>query len=111
MAICHHGIEVVDVTQAVTSTFERIGEYADTVFSNIKSGFAIMTDARIAIGHHHFCQRGAVEDRTQAALILIVDGVQNQPLSRVKANAELPFLPVDLVSIDGKTRAFRLGDL
>ena len=54
----------------------------------------------LCIRHSHLGNGGAEEDGPQAALVLVVDVVDDQALAPGEADADVPLLPLDEVALD-----------
>ncbi len=66
---------------------------------------------RVAVGHHHVGDRGAVEDRPLAPLVLVADRVEHEALAGREADPHPPALPAQLVARELEARPLRLADL
>ena len=100
MTIVHDRVEIVNLSKAIASKGQGVGERADTIFASIESVLAVVVLTGVAVGHDHVGQRRPVENRTHPALVLIPDGVNHQALSRGKSHAQVPLLPSDAVTVD-----------
>jgi len=81
------------------------------MFANVEGVFAVVLGTGIAIGHHHLRHRRAIEDGAQASLVFVAHLVQHQPFAGVEANAQIPLLPADVVSVDLEAGSIGLGDV
>src|SRR5581483_5674458 len=80
------------------------------ILAHVKRIFSVVVDRGIAIRNYHLRERSAVQHGPLPPLILISDSVQDKAFSWRKADAETPFLPVNLIALDAKTRSIRLID-
>ena len=58
----------------------------------------------IRVGNDHLGDRRAVEDRTDRAVVLVADVVEDEPLAAVEADAQVPLLPAHRVALDREAR-------
>ena len=65
---------------------------------------------RVGVGNYHLRQRGTIEYRADATLILVTDGVEHKPFTWCESNAEVPFLPDNFVILHRKAWSFGLGN-
>ena len=70
-----------------------------------------MVLAGVAVGHHHVRQRGAVQDRSDAPLVLVADVVDDEALPGCEADPQVPLLPGHPPAVDRKAGAFGLRDV
>src|SRR5260370_17117975 len=110
-AVDHMGIEIADLTQAVTAKLQRIREHTYTVFPNIEGVLAPLVWTGIGIGHHHLRQCCPVQDGTDALLVLVGDRVEHKPFTCLKPNSESPLLPADSFPPTPKPTPLRLATL
>src|SRR5262249_58224000 len=87
------------------------GERADAVLALVEGVLPRGGRRGIAIGNDPLGERSAVEDRPDAAAILITDSVEDEALARSEPDAKPPFLPGELVARELEARALGLGDL
>src|SRR6266478_4743059 len=104
----HMRVEVVNRADAIASKSEAVGHTADAVFAHIEHILLAMRSRRIAIRHLHLGQRSAVQNWTDALLILIGDLMKYEALPRCKADAKTPFLPAHLIAVYGEARSLGL---
>ena len=109
--VVHDRIEIADHAQAVAAQRQRVGHPADAVLADVEGVLAVMRGGRIAVGHDHLGERGAVEDPAQAAVVVVGDLVQDQALAAGETHSELPLLPAHEVPLDGEARPLGLDDL
>ena len=67
--------------------------------------------ARVPVGHDHLAHRGPVDDGPHPPAVLVADGVEDQALQGVHADAQRPLLPAHEVALHLEARALGLGDL
>ena len=101
----------MDLTQAVAPDREGVRHATEAPLTGVEGALPGVHRARVAIGHDHFADRGAVEDRADAPAVLVADPPQDQALVRIHPDAERPLLPADEVAFDGEARPLRLGDV
>ena len=65
----------------------------------------------VAVGHDHLVDGRAVQDRADAAPVVVAEGVQDQALVLLHRDAERPLLPAHEVALDGEARSLALADL
>ena len=65
---------------------------------------------RVAVGHHHVRQRGAVQDAPIFTAVPVGNLVQHQAVHRVNTYPERPVLPRDGVAFHHEARPFGLAD-
>ena len=87
------GVEVDDLAEAVAAARERRGGDADAVLAAVEGVLPVVARARIAVGHDHLGERGAVQDRAQPPAVLVADLVEHEALARREADVHLPALP------------------
>src|SRR5437667_8102766 len=92
-AVDHMGIEIADLTQAVTAKLQRIREHTHTVFPNIEGVLAPLVWTGIGVGHHHLRQCCPVQDGTDAPLVLAGASVQHGRYTWRRPAPEAPSLP------------------
>ena len=105
------GVEVDDLAQAVAAARERRGRDADAVLAAVEGVLPVVARARIAIGHDHLRERGAVEDRAQPAVVLVGESVEHEALARRESDVHLPALPREHAAVEREARAVGLRDL
>src|SRR5205823_2935395 len=88
-----NSIEQLASGRAIQPRIERHYGAADSEFPRIKCVPEIPCRARIAIWNHHFSQRGTIEDRPLAPMVLKSDLVQHQSLARVGRKMKTPLMP------------------
>src|SRR5262249_45091424 len=76
------GVEVADLAEAVAAELEAIGEHANAVLALVEGVLPPVGGGGIAVWDDHLGQRGAVEDRPDAAAVLVAHGVQDETLAR-----------------------------
>ncbi len=110
-AIVDHGVEIADLPEAVAPVLEGVGEGADAVLPHVEGVAVKVGRPRVAVGHHHVGDGGAVEDGPLPSLVRVGHGVNDQPLARREAQAHPPLLPGELVATQLEARALGLPDL
>ena len=104
-------VEIADQPQAIAAQLEAVGAHPHPVFTDVEGVLAALRLSWVAIGHHHLRQRRPIEDGAVFVAIAVAEVVERQPLAGIEPDHELPILPSDLIALDGKARALRLGDL
>ena len=107
----YHAVEIMDVTAAIAAELERIGQAANAVLADIEGILAEVTVAWVAVGHDHFSDRGAVEQRPQRVAIAPADVVQDQAFAGIEFDVQMPVRPSHLIAIDAEGRAVGLADV
>ena len=102
----HGGVQVGDLAQAVAAELERVGPLPAQVLAGVEVGLPV-AEPRVAVGHDHLGDRGAVHHRA----FLQADLVQGQALAGVEPDPHGPVLPLEPRSVQDKRRSLRLGDL
>ena len=80
------GVEVVDQAEAVAAELQAVGAHAHAVLADVEGVLAPLRRAGVAVGHDHFGERGAIEDRAVAAVVAVAEVVQRQPFAGVEAD-------------------------
>ena len=104
-------IEVMDHAQTVAAQRQRIGQHSQAVFADVEGVLAVILLARIAVGNHHLADRCTMQNGALHSLVVVADGVKHQAFARCETDPELPFLPLNLVAVDGEAGALRLHDV
>lgn len=109
----HDGIHVVDGALAVASQLERVGHETGAVLAHVKGVLLVVRGIRVAVGHNHLDNRDAVEERTLAVLVGVVDGHvgNDNALAVVEANVHLVAGPGKLVAADLERHALGLRNV
>ncbi len=98
------------VRRGVRLRLDRAGQAAHPVFADVEGAAPAPVLIRVAVRHRHLGQRRPIEDRPHASLVLVADSLEHEALARVHGVAEAPFLPANLLAVDGEAGAVRLGD-
>ena len=108
-----HDVEVVDDAETVASLVQRVRTPTESPLAGVERVLPPVHRPRVPVRHDHLAHRRAVEHRTSAIAVVVVERerVQHQPFVRVEADAERPRSPADVVAVDHVTRAVGLGDL
>ena len=106
-----HRVEIVDRAETVAAEFQRIGHSTKPDFAAVKHVLPVMAALRRAVRHDHLGDRGAIDDRPPSSLMRIADCMENQALTAVEADAEVPVLPTDLVTVHAIAGACWLHDV
>src|SRR3989454_8734972 len=96
LAVRDDRVEVADLAEAVTAEHEAVGEHAHAVLALVERVLPPMGGRGVAVWNDHLGPRRAVQDRPDAAAVLVPDGVQDEALARGEADSEPPFLPGEL---------------
>jgi hypothetical protein len=89
---------------------ERLGELAEVVLAHVERRAPDPRPVRDPVRHVDLVQRDAPDDRPHAAAVVVADVVQDESLTRVEADAEVPLLPFDLVVVAREARPLRLDE-
>ena len=110
--LVHHvGVEVLDEAEAIAAQFQAVGAHAHAVFADVEGVLAVLRRGRVAVGHDHLRERGAIENRALLAAIVVPQVVQRQPFAGVEADDEAPVLPLHPIAIDREARPLGLRDV
>src|SRR3954453_11250320 len=104
-------IEIADFSKAITAQLQAIRLDTKAMLAHIKNVSPIMESGRVPVRNNHLSHRHSLNDRTQTTLILIANSVKYQSFARRKAQPELPFLPVHMITIYLKARPIWLCNL
>jgi hypothetical protein len=108
----HKGrIHIMDRSFAVTTQFETVGHVSGTIFTKVKGVLSMMGMFRVAVGYYHLCQRETIEHRSHRTLVIVGDVVEDDALSVIESDMEIPVLPADMSTIDLERDTVRLGDI
>lgn len=110
-AVDERCVHIMDGPLAVAPQRQAIGHVATSILSEIKGMFPLVRVFRVAVWDHHLCQRETVEDRTNMALVVECDVVQNNSLAVVKADMDIPVLPCNFPALDLERDTLRLSDV
>ena len=104
-------VEVVDVPDAVAPEGQRVREPPDAVLALVEDVLEAVRRRRVAVGHVHLGERGAVQHRAARAAVVVGDVVQDEALARGEPDPQVPLLPAHRVPVDGEAGALGLGDV
>jgi hypothetical protein len=110
-AVDEVSVHVVDSTLAVASQAQAVGHVATTVLAQIEGMLPLMRVFRVTVRDHHLRERQAPEDGSLSALIIEGDVAQDDTLTVVEANMNLPLLPAQSASINREGDTLGLGDV
>src|SRR5262249_43606455 len=103
-------IQAANLPEAGAAERQRVGQHAHAVLALVEGILAPVRRTWIAVGNDHLGERGAVENRAQASLVLVGDRVKHETLTRCEADAQAPLLPSHLVAPQLEARAVALHD-
>ena len=104
-------VEVDDLAEAVAAARERRGGDADAVLAAVEGVLPVVARARVAVGHDHLRERGAIEDRALPAAVLVGDLVEHEALAGREADVHAPALPRQHAAVEREARPLGLRDL
>ena len=105
-----HRILINGVSWTVAA-FEFGRHIAESEFTHIKVGAIEPVRVRVLVGHKHFRHGDFIRDRAECFIFDIAHAIKNRALPWIKAQMELPILPVNFTAGDGEIGAFGLGYL
>ena len=82
----------------------------DVVLAHVERGSPDPVHVGEGVGHVDVVEREPVDDRPDNAVLLVADLVEDEPLARREADAEVPALPGDFASVDPEARSVGLCD-
>ena len=68
-------VEVDDLAEAVAAQAQRVGQLAEAELAGVEGAAPEVFLRRVAVGHDHLAERGAVQHRAVLAAVLVLDGV------------------------------------
>lgn len=104
-------IHVVDGALAVAAEGKTVGHVATAVLSQVESVLALMRVLRISVGDDHLCERETVEHGADISIVIEGNVVQDDTLTVVETNVDVPLLPVDSTSVDTERNTLWLSDV
>ena len=111
LGVIGHGVEIVDLAEAVAPEGKGVGQVADAVLSRVEGILAKVGCIGLAVGDHHLGQTGPVDYGASAPLVPIRYVVEHEPLPGRKPEAHVPLLPGNVPAVHGEAGALRLGDV
>ena len=100
VSICHRGVQVPDLTEAVAAQREGVGVVGQSVLTRIERVLPVYAVVRIAIGNDQLGDGEPMGDRSNLLAVAEAHLVQHQPLPLVDAHPQRPPLPVHPPSLD-----------
>src|SRR5580704_12629652 len=95
-------VQIFDMPQAIASEAQAVGAHAHAVFTHVEGVLAHLCRLRIAVRHHHFGKRSAIENGTITSLVPISQMMDGQSFAGVEPDHEVPVLPIDLMTLERK---------
>ena len=83
-------VEVVDLAEAVAAERERLRHAPEAPLPRVEGVLPAVQLARVAVGHDHLRDRRAVQDRADAAVVVVGDLVQHEAFVRDRSRCGTP---------------------
>ena len=104
-------IHVVYGSLAIATKRQTVCHISTAVLAQIERMFTLMWVFGVSIRNNHLCQREAVKDRSNSAIVVEGYIVQNDSFSVVESHMDIPLLPVDNAAVNLERNPFRLSDI
>jgi hypothetical protein len=101
----------MDCALAVAAKGETVGHVATTILAKIKSMLALVGMLGVSVRDNHLGQRKTIENISDVALVIVGDIVEDDTLTVVKTDVDVPVLPFNRASLNFKGDALWLCDV